>query len=355
MWKTFTERAARRLFVSTLASLILLLCTTARAQVVNEETARIAFTEGLRLRDELHDPRAALEKLKAAHDLAVTARTSYELGKTYMMLGQLVEAEQMFLEVGRLPADPIQSAAGKEARDQSARLSVGLEGRIPAVLVRLTGELAPRAEVYIDGTRVPDAARSLPWKANPGVHHVVVKVPGAPDRSSDVTLVEGKTETVDVSVAPESAPPSTAAAPVFGPATSATGVPSATATPAAAQPTRTWNGARIGAVALGGAGAAAVIVGGVLALAAKSSFDEARSNQCGTAIGAPNDSLCTAAGASSRSSAGTQADVASVVMAVGGVALVGGAVVWLLSAPAPNGGTVGLGASPTGLTVRGSF
>jgi len=109
MWKICTEPRARAVVGPVLAALALS-TATARAQVVNEDSARIAFTEGLRLRDKEHDPRQALEKFKAAHDLAVTIRTAYELGKTYMMLGSLVEAERLFLEATRLPADSAQSA-----------------------------------------------------------------------------------------------------------------------------------------------------------------------------------------------------------------------------------------------------
>ena len=336
---------------------------TAKAQVVNEDSARIAFTEGLRLRDKEHDPRQALEKLKAAHDLAVTIRTSYELGKTYMMLGSLVEAERMFLEVTRLPADSVQSAAGKDARDQSKQLADELEGRIPAVVVRLAGAPASRAEVYIDGTRVPDAARSLPWKANPGSHSVVVKVQGDPDQSRSVTLVEGKAESVDIDLtrAPEAssngavavtaAPAPAGGAPVVAPVP-----PPSQGAPTAAS--GTWSSPRIAAVALGGAGGVAIAIGGALGLGAKSSFDNALKSQCGSAIGAPSSAQCSPDGVSARQSAGSRADAATAVMAIGGAAVAAGLVIWLVAKPDGDGSPrtgMSLRVSPGGVAVRGAF
>jgi len=357
MWKTCTERLARSLVVPLVASLALV-TSTAGAQVVNEETARVAFTEGLRLRDREHKPEEALPKLKAAHDLAVTARTGYELAKTYLLLGSLVEAQRLFLEVTRLQPDPVQSAAGKNARDESNRLAVELDGRIPALVVRLTGASAAGAEVYIDSTRVPEAARSLSWKANPGAHAVVVKVQGEPDRSRSVTLVEGTTESVDidltpVATAPPVAPPTNPSQPGAAP----TAEPSQ-GTPAS-EPT-VWTAPRIAAVTVGGAGVVAVAVGGVLALSAKSSFDSAKQQQCGASIGAPSDSLCSTGGVRARESAGSQADAATVVMAAGGAALAAGVIIWLVAPKStqPDDAArtgIALGASPGSMFVWGAF
>ncbi len=55
--------------------------------------ARTLYNQGKELR-ERGDTAKALEKLKAAHALAGTPLTGLELGRTYMMLGQLLEARE---------------------------------------------------------------------------------------------------------------------------------------------------------------------------------------------------------------------------------------------------------------------
>jgi hypothetical protein len=61
--------------------------------------------------------------------------------------------------------------------------------------------------------------------------------------------------------------------------------------------------------------------GGVLAGVAKGNYD--------STAGACGHVVCTSDGAQRRMNAITEANVASVVLAVGGAALVGGAVLWL--------------------------
>ena len=92
-----------------------------------------------------------------------------------------------------------------------------------------------------------------------------------------------------------------------------------------------------------GAGAVSVGVGGVLALSAKSSYDSVAS-ECGSRG-------CSRNGFDVRNGARSQADVASVVMAVGAAAIAGGAVLWLVD-PSPR---VRVGFAPGGVALGGTL
>src|SRR5258705_12633643 len=69
----------------------------------DRETARIAFADGNKLRDE-GNVRGALEKYKAAFALAPTPVTALEVGRAESDLGQLVEAREVLLRVESIPA-----------------------------------------------------------------------------------------------------------------------------------------------------------------------------------------------------------------------------------------------------------
>jgi len=96
-----------------------------------------------------------------------------------------------------------------------------------------------------------------------------------------------------------------------------------------------WAGAGVAS-----AGAIAIAIGGGLALQAKNQYDSVAA-QC-PEVG------CTRAAFDTRNDARSKADVATVVIVTGALAVAGGAVLWLL---APSDTTrVGLG--PGGAAVR---
>ena len=154
------------------------------------ETARDLFKQAKKLRD-AGDVKGALEKFKAAHALAGTPITGVELGKTYAALGQLVEAREAFLEVGRMPPAPKESENAKAARAEAAKLEAEIALRIPSITVKLTGvPEGATATVTIDGALIPAAAVGLPRKVNPGEHVIAAKVGDGKESSVEITVAE---------------------------------------------------------------------------------------------------------------------------------------------------------------------
>jgi hypothetical protein len=291
------------------------------------ETARSLYKQGKELRAH-GDLRAALEKFQAAHALGNTPVTGIELARTYVLLGQIVEAREVSLYIARMPVASDETSKSVEARTEAAKLADDLKLRIPTLAVKIAG-LAPgeNAHVSIDGALVPGAAANEPQKVNPGKHAVVVR---AGDRQVEATseVAEGQAAELPLTLptlAPLPTPPPLAPAPVPAPA------PAPALTPA---PVSAPSPLIKIAFSVAGAAGALGVVAGVVALNKRSQLDrECNSNhECDAAYG----------GAGDLATAYSWAAVSTVSLAVAGAGLVV-AVAALLSGdhagPPPQGGS----------------
>jgi hypothetical protein len=114
---------------------------------------------------------------------------------------------------------------------------------------------------------------------------------------------------------------------------------------------------RLAGIAVGGAGAVGLVVGSVLGLVSKSTYDHALSSECGAAVGfSAEPKTCTRAGYNDVQSAHGQA-TASTVGFIAGAALLGGGAYLYFAAPKGDDVTVGptVGAGSVGLTVHGRW
>jgi hypothetical protein len=162
--------------------------------------ARELFNQGTELRTK-GDNVGALEKLKAAHALADTPITGAELGKTFELVGQLVEAQEAFLSVARLPVRPEETPRSAAARRESALLVEQLRSRIPTVTVRITGVTTDSVAVTIDGALVVKEALAGPRLINPGRHHILAKSTSGGTAETTVDVKEGEARDVELKIA----------------------------------------------------------------------------------------------------------------------------------------------------------
>src|ERR1700731_2600082 len=65
-------------------------------------TARSALKEGLALREK-GDLLGAVGRFTTAHDLVPTPVTAFELGKTHLLMGHVLQAHELFIKIGRIP------------------------------------------------------------------------------------------------------------------------------------------------------------------------------------------------------------------------------------------------------------
>ena len=169
------------------------------------ETARTLYQQGRQLRDQ-GNVAAAMDKFKAAHALAGTPVTGIHLAQAQADLGLLVEARETCLSILRMQVKPDETERSVEARKDAAKLAESLEPRIPSLMVRVDGVqegVAPT--VTIDGQAMPAAAMGMVRKVNPGRHEVRVAASGYLETTELLSLAEGESRELSLSLRP--APP----------------------------------------------------------------------------------------------------------------------------------------------------
>lgn len=171
------------------------------------ETALQLFKVGKALRDKGDIP-GALAKFRAAYALAETPITALELGRTYAMVGKLLEAREILLGVARLPARKNESQKSVEARRDAEVLAADIKPRLASVTVRVKGAPQPPPKIRVDDVVVPPAAASEPRVVNPGRHVVVLDVNGRTTQG-EVTVEEGQSREIELvaPAGPEEPPP----------------------------------------------------------------------------------------------------------------------------------------------------
>jgi hypothetical protein len=159
--------------------------------------ARELFVQASEQRDQ-GDTKGALDKFRAAHALAANPVTAFELGGTYALLGQLVEAREAYLSVARLPVQPGETERATLARRDAPRLAEDLRSRLATLSVKIPSAPGAAVSITVDGEGVAAAALTAPWPVNPGAHHVVATGTGGDHVEQDITLKEGESREVDL-------------------------------------------------------------------------------------------------------------------------------------------------------------
>jgi hypothetical protein len=176
-------------------------------------TARSALKEGLALREK-GDLLAALGRFTTAHDLVPTPVTAFELGKTHLLMGHVLQAHELFIKIGRLPPALEESQRSATAREEAARLAVDLEPRIPTLRIHLKLPPDATAAVRIDDDPIATSGAVTPRAVEPGKHVIVARAGDGPEER--VTMEIGEGETKDVELAPQWVPPKAPAVPPGG-------------------------------------------------------------------------------------------------------------------------------------------
>ena len=281
------------------------LCAPAMADPApqQKELARDLMQKGYSARA-AHDPRTALLSFKGADDIMHVPTTGFEVARSQVDVGLLVEAHETLLGVLRAPERPGEPQAFGDARRYAQILDTQLLPRLPQLRIGLSGAAA--ASVAVDGAALPEGALLVPYKVDPG-HHVVTATAEAAEGRAEIDVAEGETRDVNVMmVAKVAAPPPPPVAPV------------------ALSPPPTSRRHGFGPIAWAGLGlaAAGVVVGtatGILALTDKSSL----ASQC-------NGARCPPSTYGSLSSADTLATTSTVAFVAAGVGAAIGVTGWFI-------------------------
>jgi hypothetical protein len=289
-----------------------------------KELARNLMQKGHDARN-AHDLKLALESFKSADDIMHVPTTGFEVARSQLDLGRLVEAHETLLGVMRWPEKSGEPRAFRDARGYAKILDDEVVPRIPQLRIRL--QAAPpdqRAIVTVDGVTLPEGALLVPYRVDPGHHVVTAKVEAAPvmEGRAEADVAERQTKDVIISLAPTAlAPPAPASALPAAPAPGAEPIPASGAeSPAREDGTRrglgpvAWAGFGIAA-----AGLAVGTVTGIMTIADKGSI----ASQC-------NGTRCPPSTYDSLSTANTLATTSTVSFVVAAAGAGVGVVAWLL-------------------------
>jgi hypothetical protein len=187
-----------------LLAAILLAPAAARAQTPNaseRETARSLMNEGRDKRDH-NDLRSALASFKAADAIMHVPTTGFEVARTQVALGLLVEARDTLHQVLRWSPRPGDPKPFADARASAQTLDDDLAGRIPSLHVSLSNR-PEDPHLTVDGVEIPAEAASAPIRLDPG-HHVITAGAKGTARA-EVDLAERDTKTVSLALPAEPA------------------------------------------------------------------------------------------------------------------------------------------------------
>jgi hypothetical protein len=318
-------------FLSTIAASALV-ATQANAQSASDKAAAQALFDDAQKLATSNDWAAACPKYAESDRLDPGIGVKLYLADCYEHAGRTASAWEMFGEAeeyARKAGDSRASVAHQRAEKLAPRL-------IQLVIVVPT--LAEGLVVRRDAVDVGSAQWGVSVPVDPGPHKIDASAPGKQPWTTTVEAKEGG-GALRVEV-PPLADAASVATPTQGPAPSSeAGSP---------EPGKTQ---RILAVVATGVGVAGIAAGSVLGLTAKSKLDDSNSGHC------HDGNLCDAAGVDLRSQAKSNALASTIMFAVGGVGIAGGAVLWLTSPRAAA--TVGVTPIVTerlaGLQVGGSF
>jgi hypothetical protein len=335
-----------------LAVLCLLASGTASAQAIDDASrtaARALGTSGVEEYQAGHH-QAASDRLEKAYAIARVPSLGLWSARSLRELGKLVEAADRYLETVSLQVPEGDYVIQKQAQTDATRELNELKLRIPVLRIEVKGANAGEVSVSVDGTPLAASLVSEPRLVNPGEHRVE-GAHGADRATAKVTVAEASRATA---VLDFSTPKAAAPASGEGGGGSFQAKRRVAANPPEAAAPSSSSAMRLAGLVTAGAGVIVVGIGTYLALDAKSAYSEARKRCVGLDCApGPYDDI---------QAARRQGDIASVVLGLGGTTLATGAALWLLapneSRLPPQTASVRLervGASPSGLLLRGSF
>jgi PEGA domain len=314
----------RRFRCAPLTVAVLTVCQGALAQPSAETEAQaLALFKDAVAAETSGDFAAACPRFDAAMKLFPSPATEIHIAKCFAHDGKLASAWAAFQRALVLNRETKQQAR-REALDKQANDgAAALEPRLPKLQVTVSP--APAGlKVTEDGQDLPAESFAASLPGNPGPHQIVATAPGYQDWKQTVTLTEGQTSSVAITLT---------AAPVTPPGAAQT--PPGPIPPAPA-PAEGRTGLRTAGWVIGGLG----IVGlGVGAVAGGLTFADKSSAHCngGTCLSGPLASARTAA-------------IVSNIGIFGGGALLAGGVALVLVGRSPRHEAVGVApfVGPTG-------
>ena len=285
----------------------------------------------------------ASDKLEKAYGLLKVPSLGLWSARALAKRGQLVEAEERYLETTGLQAPSGDSAVQRKAQQDAKAELATLKPRIPSLVIKVSNADASQLSLTLDGQPLATSWLGRPRLVDPGEHHVSAQR-GADEAQGAATVAEG--ESKDVALAFKSAP---VAAPAAAP------TDSAIATVALNAPTDLNDSGQpshakrtLGWVALA-AGTAGLVVGGITGIIATGKKSDLKNS------GVCEGDRCPTSQTDTVNSLNSMRTISTVGFIAGGVLAGTGIVLLLSSGSASSSGTTQAWVSPTSFGLRRSF
>ncbi len=327
--------AARARTVFAVAAVSALFAATPRARADDLATAQALF-EAARIAQTHGDYAAACPKFAESERLDPAPGTLLNLADCEEHLGHLALAWDAWHEgIALLPR-------GDERLPLARQRAQALDSRLPRLILQLDPNAPAGTKVRRDETEIGTASLGTALPVDPGLHVVRVEADGRSPESTEVTLAEGETRTLDVAPGPPIAPPASAPPPA---------VPVTASAPTnAPERRRSGAGLRTAGWVVGGVGVVGLGIGAATGLLAMSR--EATVNvHCVAAKG------CDPTGYSAATSGHTLAIESNVSFAAGAVLVAAGISLILVGGAHSNPAAIALEPSRGGATIdlQGGF
>jgi len=251
----------------------------------------------------------ACPKLEESLRLDPAPGTRLNLADCYEHVGRFASAWALFSELATAT-----HLAGLRDKEQLAReRAAALEPKLSKILIEVPRGVAALAGLRIrrDGGAVDRGAWGVAQPVDPGAHRIEASAPGKEPWSETVEVSAPGMITVRIGIQ---------------------GDPTPTQEVVRVETVDALGPQRVAGIAIGGAGVAGVVVGAVFGLRASSKHGEAQDEHC------PTPGRCDQRGVELTEEAQSAAAVSTVAFILGGVAVAGGAVLFL-TAPSPSATT----------------
>jgi hypothetical protein len=115
-----------------------------------------------------------------------------------MMAGKILQAQELFQKVVRMPPSMEESERSKVAREESARIAKELEPRIPSLRIKVKLPAGASAVIHVDDENVPLSGTSTTRAVDPGSHDVVAKAGDGPEQHVRIDVHESEVKEVEL-------------------------------------------------------------------------------------------------------------------------------------------------------------
>jgi hypothetical protein len=277
-----------------------------------------------------HDFDTALDRFQRAESLYKAPSIAVMVARCLLRVGRVVEAVDKYEQTLRMPLEPGAPEAFQRAVTDASSEVEAARARLARIELSLGVNAPDDVVVLLDDVQVPKALLGVPTPVNPGLHRIAARAPGRRAYVAEVSVTEGETRFLAISL-PEPG------SPADGAAASGSGQAHASSTESD-KPVATLS------VALLTGGGVALVVGavsGVVALKHKSELDEVCSPGCPTSMASSLETFRWSRGLS------------YVSFGLGAVALGSGA--YLLLQRSATGTEVRASLLPGGAAVTGTF